>query len=119
MQPKSTSEVLRLQAWQCFGKHVSSHVLSWTVLEAKRAIPNNIANKMVTDIDVFCASMKLVIFHEGNGGLVVAIEGCHTVKRAEDFAKERAQLQSLLCNMSSSNIFCFGRGQGNDLLGLD
>ena len=91
MQPKSTSKVLRLRAWQCFGKHVSSHVLSWAVLEAEIAIPNDIANKMVTDIDVFRVSMELVIFHEGNGGLVIAIEGCRTVKRAEDFTKERAQ----------------------------
>ena len=111
--------MLCLQTWHHFDKHVSSHVLSWTILEAEGTILNDIANKMVTDIDVFRVSMKLVIFCKGNGGLVVTIEGCHTVKRAENFTKEGAQSQGLLCSMSSSDIFCFGHGQGNDLLGLD
>jgi len=86
MQSKGTGEMLCLRTRQCFGKHVSSHVLCWTIFEAERAILDDIMDKVVVDVDMFGTSMELVVLREGDGRLVVTVEGHYTIKGSENVA---------------------------------
>ena len=50
--------MLRFNAWECLGEGVGGHLVGGAVDELDGAGFDSVANKMISDIDVFGAGME-------------------------------------------------------------
>jgi len=63
---------VNLPSGQRLGKDISNHIICRTVDKIKRAGFHNMANEVVSDVDVFCVRVVVVGGGENECGLVVA-----------------------------------------------
>ena len=56
------SEVLDLWGWECLCKCIGNHFFDWAIDKPKRAVFNDPANEMKSDINMFGSSVILMIF---------------------------------------------------------
>ena len=63
-----------LPSRQGLGKDIGSHVVCGAVCDVDGTTGNDLANEMVSDVDVFSAGMIVVIGCQLERGLVVAVQ---------------------------------------------
>jgi len=90
---------------KCLGQDVCSHVVGWTVYEIDNFPRDALANEMVSNVDVLCACVIVVINRKRERGLIVAVKGCPSDQQGEQFAYEATEPDALLCGMRSRDIF--------------
>ena len=75
-------------------------------------------NKMILNVYMLRVCVITAIFHQCDGGLVVAVEDCRMYEWSEYFTNELTEPKCFLCSMRGCDILGFGRGQCNELLFL-
>ena len=58
---------------QGFGENVGSHVIRGAVRDVDGATGNDLANEMISNVDVFSACMVVIVGCQLEHGLVVAV----------------------------------------------
>ena len=61
---------------QRFGEDVCHHALCGAIDNVDNAVSDSLVDEVKTKVNVLCLSMKLSIFGQGNGQLVITIEHC-------------------------------------------
>ena len=108
--------MLDLSRWEGFHECVSNHVIGRAVNKLNRAIFDDVFNEVKVDVNVFGASMVLVIFGEGHGRLIVRKKGGRVEFAREDLCEEGTKPKCFRCCMSNSNILALSGREGDDLL---
>ena len=113
------SKVLDLCGWEGLSESVSNHFVGGAVDQLNLALVNDIADKMITNINVLGLGMVLVVLGECDGGLVVA-QGCGRFRDVEeigeDILQKRAEPQRFLRRMSHADVLTFSRRERDNLL---
>lgn len=100
-----------LHAGKGFCESVGSHFIGRAINEFDVSGLDNVLDVVITNIDVFCASVVRSGFCEGNGGLAVTVEDCglgkRSIDRSIDFVDETVQPHRFFCHVGRSHIFSF------------
>ena len=81
--------MLGFDAWQCFGEDVGGHFVSRAINELDVALLD-VADKVVSDVDMLGACMVIVVLSKCDCRLVVAIERGRLFQWAKTFADKPA-----------------------------
>ena len=63
-----------LPLWQGLGKDVSSHIVHGAVRDVDGTAGNDLANEMISDVNVFSVGMIVIVGCQLECGLVVAVQ---------------------------------------------
>ena len=66
-----------LPSQQGLGKDISGHIVRRAVRDVDGAAGNDLANEMISDVDVFSVGMIVVVSCQLERGLVVTVQ-CHS-----------------------------------------
>jgi hypothetical protein len=66
--------VLDFGRWKGFGESVGYHLVGWAIDEVKGIVFNDPTNKVETDVNMFGASMELMITSKHDGRSIVRKE---------------------------------------------
>ena len=72
----------------------------------------------MTDVDVFGTGMELMVVSEGDGRLVVAIDGSGALDIEAEIGEKRPKPQGLLRGVGKCQVLGFHSGKGNSCLFL-
>lgn len=72
---------------------------------------NGVANKMITNIDMFCLGVIITVLSQRDRRLIIAMEGSWVFEWFEDLADESTKPNGFLCGMGSCNVLCFCGGE--------
>ncbi len=105
VQSQSGGKVLRFDARECLGEGVGGHLVGGTVDELDGAGFDSVANKMISNVDMFGAGVKMSVAGERNGRLTVGENGGGLVERREKFAHQATKPNSFLRGLRGCDIF--------------
>ena len=101
---------------QSLRQSIRYHVFRWTILQSHRSIFNAVPDEMVLDVDMFCSCMVFGIVCEGDGALIVAVDGVLIADVVSDFFEEAVEPDELLESVEESHVFRFRAGEGDRAL---
>src|SRR5436190_2675923 len=92
-----------------FREDVSGILVRSNSNDGDLAVPDDLSDVVVSDIDVFSSRMEYsIVLGESNRSIVVTEEWSRQSERSGDFANESSQPDHFLRSMSSSDVFGFG-----------
>lgn len=77
--------------WQCLSQGIGDHVCSGAVNELEFIIVDDPANEIKMNVDMLHLSVVLMVFGEGNSGLIVGKEGGRFSDGSEQFSNEQSK----------------------------
>lgn len=92
------------------GEDVRGHIFSGAVLDVNVPVGSRLSNKMVADIDVFGASVIIVLGGQMECGLIIAVEGGGGPSDAEEGFGQPPEPDTLLGRMGGGDVFGLGGG---------
>ena len=75
MQPNSAGMSHGLPFWQGLCECICSHVISWAISKCDGSIIDGLPDEMVTDINMLCVGVIIVVNCKLNCSLIVTVEG--------------------------------------------
>ena len=109
-------KMLDLRGRECLCECVGYHVVRGAINEAKGSVFDDPTNKMETDVDMFGARVILMVFREGDCGLVVRKQSGGLESGVEELGKEGTKPEGFLGCVSGGHILTLRGGEGNDFL---
>jgi hypothetical protein len=92
-----------------FCEHVFQHVLGGYVEDFKSALPNALANKVISCMNVFCASVVFGVLGKSFGSLVIDVKRQCPFWTKVELAQDVSQPDGLLAGVQhGSLVFGFG-----------
>ena len=80
--------MLHLRGRKGFRQGVGNHVVGWAINEVQGAVLDHPPYEVVADVDMFRASVVLVILCERDGGLIIGEEIRWCIDRLEDLTNK-------------------------------
>ena len=103
---------------ECLRQSICHHILRWAIFYSHRSIFNAVPDEVILDVDMLCTCMVFGIVGEGNGALIVAIDGVLIIDVVADFFEEAVEPDELLESVEESHVFRFRAREGDRALFL-
>src|ERR1700761_8130339 len=100
--------MLSLGTWEGFGKSVGGHFICGAINELDSPGFHDIANIMVSQVNMLRACMVMAVLCESDRRFAVAEKSCRRRQRAENFPNEFTHPHCFFGGVSGGNIFCLG-----------